>query len=143
MNIKQVLAERQSLIGKEVEICGWVRNHRQQKSIGFIDFYDGTVFNPVQLVYEIGKVDTVGVKDSDFESLIETAECSADPQEAEQAYTEVLDSVVNRYAVEIPVYRKVSRTLFSTLRIDVSTLPESMTGYYGWADEAEKLKLRK
>ena len=62
MNIKQVLAERQSLIGKEVEICGWVRNHRQQKSIGFIDFYDGTVFNPVQLVYEIGKVDTVGVK---------------------------------------------------------------------------------
>ena len=62
MNIKQVLAERQSLIGKDVEICGWVRNHRQQKSIGFIDFYDGTVFNPVQLVYEIGKVDTVGVK---------------------------------------------------------------------------------
>lgn len=62
MNIKQVLEQRQSLIGKEVEICGWVRNHRQQKSIGFIDFYDGTVFNPVQLVYEIGKVDTIGVK---------------------------------------------------------------------------------
>ena len=84
-----------------------------------------------------------GIKDSDFEALIKTAEGSADPEEAKQAYTDVFDSVVNRYAVEIPVYRKVSNTLFSTLRIDVSTLPESMTGYYGWAEEAEKLKLRK
>lgn len=62
MNIRQLLTDKQSLVGREVEICGWVRNHRQQKSIGFIDFYDGTVFNPVQLVYEIGKVDAADVK---------------------------------------------------------------------------------
>ncbi len=62
MNVKQILARKDELAGTEVKINGWVRNHRQQKAIGFIDFYDGTVFSPVQLVYEIGKVDVTGVK---------------------------------------------------------------------------------
>ena len=31
-------------IDKEVEIEGWVRNHRKQKEFGFIDFNDGTYF---------------------------------------------------------------------------------------------------
>lgn len=62
MNVKQILARKDELAGTEVKINGWVRNHRQQKTIGFIDFYDGTVFSPVQLVYEIGKVDVTGVK---------------------------------------------------------------------------------
>lgn len=62
MNVKQILARKDELAGTEVQINGWVRNHRQQKTIGFIDFYDGTVFSPVQLVYEIGKVDVTGVK---------------------------------------------------------------------------------
>lgn len=62
MNVKQILARKDELAGTEVKINGWVRNHRQQKAVGFIDFYDGTVFSPVQLVYEIGKVDVAGVK---------------------------------------------------------------------------------
>ena len=39
-------------IGQEVEIEGWVRNHRKQKEFGFIDFNDGTYFKSVQVVYE-------------------------------------------------------------------------------------------
>lgn len=39
-------------IDKEVEIEGWVRNHRKQKEFGFIDFNDGTYFKSVQVVYE-------------------------------------------------------------------------------------------
>ena len=62
MYINQLLNAKNELVGQEVELNGWVRNRRQQKNIGFIDFYDGTVFNPVQLVYEIGKVNVEGVK---------------------------------------------------------------------------------
>ena len=41
-----------SLIGKEVIVCGWIRNHRPQANFGFIDFADGTCFNHLQVVYD-------------------------------------------------------------------------------------------
>ena len=42
----------EDLIGKEVTVEGWVRNHRKQKEFGFIDFSDGTCFNHLQIVYD-------------------------------------------------------------------------------------------
>ena len=39
-------------LNKEVEIEGWVRNHRKQKEFGFIDFNDGTYFTSLQVVYD-------------------------------------------------------------------------------------------
>ncbi|MDR2822121.1 MAG: asparagine--tRNA ligase [Acholeplasmatales bacterium] len=35
-----------------VKIEGWVRNNRDQKEFGFIDFHDGTFFKSIQIVYE-------------------------------------------------------------------------------------------
>jgi len=40
------------LLGKEIIVEGWVRNHRKQKEFGFIDFSDGTCFNHLQVVYD-------------------------------------------------------------------------------------------
>lgn len=39
-------------IGDSVKIEGWIRNHRKQKDFGFIDFYDGTIFETIQIVYD-------------------------------------------------------------------------------------------
>lgn len=39
-------------IGDKVHIEGWIRNTRRQKEFGFIDFYDGTCFNSLQIVYD-------------------------------------------------------------------------------------------
>lgn len=39
-------------IGKKVTLEGWIRNHRKQKEYGFIDFYDGTHFKTLQVVYD-------------------------------------------------------------------------------------------
>ena len=39
-------------INDEVKVEGWIRNHRPQKEFGFIDFFDGTSFNSLQVVYE-------------------------------------------------------------------------------------------
>lgn len=50
MDIKKLYEE--NFIGKEVEIEGWIRNHRKQKEFGFIDFSDGTCFKTIQLVYD-------------------------------------------------------------------------------------------
>ncbi len=47
--LKEHLAELQ---GQEVALRGWIRNHRKQKNISFIDFYDGTCFRNPQVVYD-------------------------------------------------------------------------------------------
>ena len=53
MDVKELYESLDSLMGKEVTLQGWVRNHRKQKEFGFIDFYDGTCFESVQLIYDI------------------------------------------------------------------------------------------
>lgn len=35
-----------------MELCGWIRNHRKQKKVGFIDFNDGTFFDGAQIFYD-------------------------------------------------------------------------------------------
>ena len=39
-------------VGEEVTVSGWVRNNRNQKEFGFIDFSDGTCFEHLQIVYD-------------------------------------------------------------------------------------------
>ncbi|HOZ54234.1 MAG TPA: asparagine--tRNA ligase [Bacilli bacterium] len=52
MIIKDIYKDYKSLLNKEVTINGWIKNHRKQKEYGFIDFYDGTCFKSVQIVYD-------------------------------------------------------------------------------------------
>jgi len=48
----KMLFENQSMqIGKDVIVRGWIRNHRKQKNMGFIELYDGSCFKSLQLVY--------------------------------------------------------------------------------------------
>ncbi|MCH5166402.1 MAG: asparagine--tRNA ligase [Erysipelotrichales bacterium] len=39
-------------IGENVTVEGWIRNHRDQKNFGFIDFSDGTCQEHLQIVYD-------------------------------------------------------------------------------------------
>lgn len=43
---------QKNYFSEEVVLQGWIRNHRKQKEFGFIDFYDGTCFKSVQVVYD-------------------------------------------------------------------------------------------
>lgn len=51
MDVRKVYAGKDKYMGKEISLEGWVRNHRKQKEFGFIDFYDGTFFKTIQIVY--------------------------------------------------------------------------------------------
>ena len=52
------LKERlEELQGQEVCLQGWIRNHRKQKNISFIDFFDGTCFKNPQVVYDSALAD--------------------------------------------------------------------------------------
>ncbi len=52
MEIKELYLKQSELIGKEVELKGWIRFNRASKAIGFIELTDGTKLNGVQLVYK-------------------------------------------------------------------------------------------
>lgn len=43
---------KKDYVGEEVIVEGWIKNHRKQKDFGFIDFYDGTYFKTLQIVYD-------------------------------------------------------------------------------------------
>ncbi len=50
MDIKELFEK--DYIGKEVTICGWIRNHRKQKDFAFISLSDGTTINNLQVIYD-------------------------------------------------------------------------------------------
>ena len=50
MDIKDLFKE--SYIGKQVTISGWVRNHRKSSNFSFIVLSDGTTINTLQVVYD-------------------------------------------------------------------------------------------
>ena len=52
MDTKDLKEKYKELLGKEVTLQGWIRTHRKQKEFGFINFYDGTGFGTVQIVYD-------------------------------------------------------------------------------------------
>lgn len=51
LSIRELYRKKEDYIGKEVEVCGWVRSIRDSKTFGFIVLNDGTFFEPLQVVY--------------------------------------------------------------------------------------------
>ena len=51
MDLRDLLKNIEDYIDKDVTLEGWIRNHRDQKTFGFIDFSDGTIQEHLQIVY--------------------------------------------------------------------------------------------
>ncbi len=56
LDIKDIFINIDKYMNQEVELYGWIKNHRKQKDFGFIDFSDGTYQQPLQLVYYIDNI---------------------------------------------------------------------------------------
>ena len=50
LDIKELFEK--DYIDKEIKVQGWIKNHRKQAHFGFIDLFDGTCFNTLQIVYD-------------------------------------------------------------------------------------------
>ena len=57
IDIKQIYKTRDYL-GKEIEVVGWIRTLRDQKTFGFIELNDGSFFKNLQIVLEDKNLDT-------------------------------------------------------------------------------------
>ncbi len=80
-----------------------------------------------------------GIESGELSEFIRVTETSSDSAELREAFAGCYNLLFSRYAVEIPVYQRSGCILFSTLRVDVQSLPQDMTGFYDWTDEAEKI----
>jgi asparaginyl-tRNA synthetase len=62
MDLNKVFESYQTLSKELITIEGWVRNHRDQKSFGFLMMNDGTDFRSVQVVYDETTQDFESIK---------------------------------------------------------------------------------
>lgn len=51
MEIKRIYEDGEKLLGKEISSKGWIRKHRKQKGVGFIELSNCTCFQKIQVVY--------------------------------------------------------------------------------------------
>lgn len=49
--VRQLFRNKEKYANQEIEINGWIRTNRAQKSFGFLNMNDGSFFNNIQVVY--------------------------------------------------------------------------------------------
>jgi asparaginyl-tRNA synthetase len=54
--IKEIFRNQKNYIGKEVNVCGWIRQIRDSKKLGFIELNDGSFFKCIQVIFEEDKI---------------------------------------------------------------------------------------
>ncbi|MBR6530386.1 MAG: ABC transporter substrate-binding protein [Clostridia bacterium] len=71
------------------------------------------------------------INDDELTQLILDARKSLNTESRKLMYKECLDIVVD-WAVEIPTYQRQNAIIFSTERLDISTILPDITTFYGW-----------
>ena len=51
-------------------------------------------------------------------------------------------AIIADWAVELPCYQRQSCVLYSAARIDESSIPQDLTSFYSWVDEAVTMKMK-
>ncbi len=70
MDIKKIHDCYQEIIEKDIEVVGWIRKHRKQKGVGFIELSDGTCLKKLQIVYDKSIIDYEKITKIHFGSSI-------------------------------------------------------------------------
>lgn len=80
------------------------------------------------------------IKDADLDEIIVQARSTTDQKARIPMYKEALDIVMD-WAVELPIYQRTNCFIFSTERVNISTLTPDITTYWDWKNDIEKLEL--
>lgn len=80
------------------------------------------------------------IKDPELDELIMSARTSPDQAYRKATYKRALDIILD-WGVEIPTYQRQNMVIFSTKRIDMSTITPDITTYWGWAQDLERVEM--
>ena len=100
----------------------------------------GTGKNPFGGAAQGGSNKMYCIADPELDNLIMTARESLDQSYRKTMYKACLDIVID-WAVEVPVYQRQNAIIFSTERVNMSTVTPDITTFYKWYSEIEKIEL--
>ena len=81
------------------------------------------------------------IDDAELNKLILDARKSLDQSYRKGIYKSCLDIIID-WAVEIPVYQRQNAIIFSSERVDISTITPDITTFYGWMSEIQNTVLK-
>ncbi len=94
-----------------------------------------------QLYHSGGSTNYYRINDSELDGLIEDARMSTDQTFRKGLYKAAMEIIMD-WGVEVPVYQRSECYIFATERVDVSTIPQDMTPYWGWIAEVENIAVK-
>ena len=100
----------------------------------------GTGKNPFGGAAQGGSNKMYCIADPELDNLIMTARESLDQSYRKTMYKACLDIVVD-WAVEVPVYQRQNAIIFSTERVNMSTVTPDITTFYKWYSEIQNIEL--
>lgn len=77
--------------------------------------------------------------DPELDELLMEARSTVDQTRRQELYRQCLDRIMD-WACEVPCYQEHGNLIYHDERLNADTLPEDMTGHYGWLQEIHKLE---
>lgn len=127
MELRELLRNIEKFNDKTIELEGWIKKNRDQKSFGFIEFNDGSHFNSIQVVYD-GKLSNFSdVAKLNVYSSIKVIGKLVKSQGSGQAYEIQAEQIeiYNASALDYPLQNK--RHSFEYLRTIAHLRPRTNT----------------
>ena len=109
---------------------GWVAAWQSTNDPDMYQLYDSN-----------GSTNYYKINDSDLDELIEAARQTTDQDARKAMYKEAMEIIMD-WGVELPVYQRSEATIFSSERVDTTTIPNDMTPYWTYQSEINKIALK-
>lgn len=94
-----------------------------------------------QLYDSKGSTNYYEINDADLDELIEAARQTTDQDARKAMYKEAMEIIMD-WGVELPVYQRSEATIFSSERVDTTTIPNDMTPYWTYQSEINTIALK-
>ena len=109
---------------------GWVAAWQSTNDPDMYQLYDSN-----------GSTNYYKINDADLDELIEAARQTTDQDARKAMYKEAMEIILD-WGVELPVYQRSEATIFSSERVDTTTIPNDMTPYWTYQSEINKIALK-
>ena len=109
---------------------GWVAAWQSTNDPDMYQLYDSN-----------GSTNYYEINDSDLDELIEAARQTTDQDARKAMYKEAMEIILD-WGVELPVYQRSEATIFSSERVDTTTIPNDMTPYWTYQSEINTIALK-
>jgi len=107
----------------------WISSQRSTPDPDLYPFY-----------HSRGAQNYVRLKSDELDALLEQARNENNLLQRKYLYGEALDLLME-YAVEMPIYQRKTLTVFDPERVDITSLPQKMNGFYSYLSAIEKLQM--